>query len=272
MQLTSIEKEVVYLLATKQLIDEMVNFEVLSVLGENPDAEIRFKSSTHQKLFNILLVDLLSCCDMKILGEQQPFLRALGAICKTPNFNRNNSIHNLSTATREFRTWLDTKITVDKIWLPSIDLETRLSLKRVDFIKICGNLSKHSFTRLSGVVHQIRRIFNENNIPLDQEQSLAVLPDFYEWFHRDLFNYHSSAIAEFLNNIRLGIHDYLRPEFSRSIKYLESNGIFQPYEYTYPEGIQNEFARLCYWDLMNEIRATPYMRRFQVNKYLKLRY
>ena len=36
--------------------------------------------------------------------------------------------------------------------------------------------------------------------------------------------------------------------------------------------INNTFAKNCYWDLMNEVRSGPYMRKFQVTRYLKMRY
>ena len=95
MIINNIEKEIIYLLAIKQLIDEMVNFEVINPLCEGPEVEVHFKSMTHQKFFNIILVDFLSCADAQILGEKQPYLRALASICENPSFDQNNSIENL---------------------------------------------------------------------------------------------------------------------------------------------------------------------------------
>lgn len=270
MKIEDIEKEIIYLLAIKQLIDEMVNFEIVDLVGKDPHSEIRFKSMTHQKFFNIMLVDFLSCADTRILGEEQPYLRALSSICSRPHFNRNNSITNLSNSTQEFRNWLNHEFTVSKIWLPSIKLETDLSIKRVEFIKICGNISKHNFTRLSGVVKDIIYIFNRNKIALSDEEALSIIEDFYEWFHNDIFTYHSSAIAEFLNNIRLGIYEYLQPEYGQSIVYEEEPSY--KYRFTYPSGLNNKFAQQCYWALMNEVRSEPFMNRFEVTKYLKMRY
>ena len=85
-----------------------------------------------------------------------------------------------------------------------------------------------------------------------------------------MFQYHSSTIAEFLNNIRWGIYTYLQPEFNRSIviKDVES----QAYSYTFPSGIVTDFGKECYWGLMNEVRKEPYMRRFKVTDSLKQRY
>ena len=271
MNFSGIEKEIIFLKAITELIDNMVNREVIVLFHDDPDSEIRFNSMTHQKYFNIMLLDFLSCSDKNILGEQTSYLGALQTICQSPSFNINSSIGNLTVSTKEFVEWLQKEVIVEKIWLPSIDLETNLIIKRVDFIKICGNISKHNFSRLSGVVRELMEIFKRNNHILEKEEALLILEEFYEWFHTNIFNYHSSAIAEFLNNIRWGIYEYLRPEFKQSIVY-ENDEHPRRYRYTYPKEVNNKFAQNCYWELMNEIRSKPYIEKFQVTHYLKMRY
>jgi hypothetical protein len=197
-------------------------------------------------------------------------LGALQSICQSPNFNINNSINSLTISTIEFVDWLEKEVIVEKIWLPSIELETNLSIKRIEFIKICGNISKHNFTRLSGVVRELIVIFKRNGIALRDEDALLIVGEFYEWFHTGIFNYHSSAIAEFLNNVRWGIYEYLQPEFQKSIVF-ENDEHPRKYHYTYPSKVNNSFARNCYWDLMNDVRSKPYMNKFQVTRYLKMR-
>jgi hypothetical protein len=270
MKFTNIEKEVIFLKAITWLIESMVNFEIIDLLGNDPHSEIRFKSMTHQKYFNIILLDFLSCSDKKVLGEQQSYLRTIRAICQSPNFNKSNSIKNLAVSTREFIDWLEQEIQTET-WLPSIDTNAILSIKRIEFIKICGNISKHNFSRLSGVAKELIGLFKRNTIGITFEDALLVLDDFYQKFHFDLLNYHGSTIAEFLNNIRWGIHEYLQHEFQQSIVY-EGDEHPRMYHYTYPEGIDNAFAKNCYWDLMNEVRSGPYMRKFKVTRYLKMRY
>ncbi len=98
----------------------------------------------------------------------------------------------------------------------------------------------------------------------------ASLEDFYERFHTDIFNYHGSTIAEFLNEIRWGIHEYLLPEFRRS--YSPRGGDPPRYEYLYPDDVSTELGKALYWDLMNRIRGRPCLERFQVTRYLKQRY
>jgi len=271
MKFNNTEKEIIFLKAIIELIDSMVNCEMLDLLGQNPDVSIGFKSTIHQKLFNIILLDFLSCSDKRVLGEQLSYLGALRSICDSPNLNKNNSISNLTNSTNEFVDWLEQEVTVEKIWLPSIDLETDLSIKRIEFIKICGNISKHNFSRLFGVAHELIEIFKRNNIDLKPEEALLILGEFYEWFHTNIFAYHSSAIAEFLNNIRWGIHEYLQPEFQQSIVF-ENDEQPRKYHYTYPNEVNNSFAKNCYWDLMNEVLLKPDMSKFQVTRYLKMRY
>ena len=271
MTLNQVEKEVIFLRAIKELIDEMVNWEVVKLVGEDPHSNISFNSMTHQRFFNILLVDFLSCSDKKVLGVQSSYLSALKDICASPNFNIDDSINNLAQESQEFSDWLEKEVTVDKVWLPAIDLEIDLSIKRIEFIKICGNIVKHNFTRLYGVVRELKEIFTRNNITLEDGDVLLIIDEFYQWFHDGIFSYHSSAIAEFLNNIRWGIYEYLQPEFHRSLVIDDGKDSVR-YYYTYPNGLSNRFAKACYWDLMNDIRSAPFMKKFQVTKYLKMRY
>lgn len=271
MKLNNIEQEVIFLKAIKELIDEMVNWELVNLVGEDPHSNISFNSMTHRRFFNILLVDFLSCSDKGVLGVQLSYLSALKEIGNWPSFNTDHSVSNLTQASNEFADWLEKEVTVERVWLPAIDLEIDLSIKRIEFVKICGNISKHNFTRLSGVVRELKEIFYRNNVMLEDEDALLIVDEFYQWFHDDIFSYHSSAIAEFLNNIRWGIYEYLLPEFQQSMVY-ETEEHPRKYHYTYPDGIINGFAKTCYWGLMNDIRSRPYMKKFQVTKYLKMRY
>jgi hypothetical protein len=102
--------------------------------------------------------------------------------------------------------------------LGSINIETTIRVPRISFINISGNIAKHSFPRLSVNAREIQKLLELNGHQIDIEQAYLAMPDFYQWFHTDIFAYHSSAIGEFLNNIRWGIYDYLRPEFLRSCK------------------------------------------------------
>jgi len=266
---SGIEQEILILKAAKELIDSMVNFELMSLLGNDPNSNILFKSITHQRLFNIILVDFLSCTDPMGPVKQTSYLGGLREIVNNPYFDENDSVHNLKVATQEFKDWLEQEVEVD-VWLPSIDKETKLDISRFNFLKMTGNISKHNYLRAIGVAEELKEILSKSGITVDINEALLALAEFHERFHTDILNYHSSTIAEFLNNIRWGIYDYLQPEFNKSIVW--EGGHPPKYHYTYPKGIQSEFAKACYWDLMNEVRSKPYMRRFKVTKWLKLRY
>ncbi len=269
-QLSDIEQEVIVLRAIKELIDSMVNFEMLSLGGRRPVSEISIESMTHQRFFNIVLVDFLSRTDKKVPIKQTSYLGALKAICQNPSFNVDNSVEPLRVATHQFVDWLEQEIEVDNVWMPSIDIETTIRISRITFMKMCGNISKHNFLRAVGVAEELQETLAAKGIAITVDDAMLALADFYDWFHRDILSYHSSTIAEFLNNIRWGIYDYLQPEFRQSIVWKSRNPPM--YEYTYPNGVIAKLAKECYWELMNEVRSPPYVRRFQVTKWLKLRY
>lgn len=267
--LNKTEEEVVLLKVVKETIDSMVNFEVLDVTGVDPNSNIFFHSATHQKFFNIVLVDFLSVTDRKGPIKPTSYLSGLRAITTNPYFDVGGSVTELRRATNEFTEWLNQVVSVD-VWLPAIDTQTVLNLKRVEFIKICGDLSKHNVLRSAGVAEDVKTLLSAAGITVELEDALLVLSDFYARFHTDILNYHSGTIAEFLNNIRWGLYHYLQPEFERSIVWDRDNPPF--YHYDVPVTIVNRFAKECYWELMNEVRSAPYVRKFQVTKWLKLRY
>ena len=85
----------------------MVNFDVLSLDGRDPDSYISFKSITHQKFFNIILVDFLSRTDKKVVVKQTSFFGGIKSICKNPNFDIDGSVSQLGKAANEFSDWLE---------------------------------------------------------------------------------------------------------------------------------------------------------------------
>ena len=74
------------------------------------------------------------------------FLGALTAVCGSPSFEFAGSAATLSQATAEFVAWLNQKANVD-IWLSSIGAEGELQILRLDFLKMCGDISEHNFLR-----------------------------------------------------------------------------------------------------------------------------
>ena len=109
---------------------------------------------------------------------------------------------------------------------------------------MCGDISKHNFLRAVSVANELQGFLSKSGVLVTQDDALLALSDFYQRFHKDIFNYHASTIAEFLNNIRWSIFEYLQPEFHRSIVW-ES---YEPpkHKYTYPNEIKSNFAQECY--------------------------
>ena len=267
--LTPVEEEVAFLKATNELIDSMVNFEMLSIYGSDPDSKLLFATRTHQRFFNIVLVDFLSRTDQRVPVRKTSYLSALRDIATQPNFSVDDSVTSFRLATNAFNDWLEQEITVD-VWFPSIRLETSIQTPRHQYIKMCGDISKHNFLRSAGVAEKLQCILASQGTPIELDAAMLPLEDFYEWFHSHVLNYHSSTIAEFLNNIRWGIYEYLQPEFQRSIVW--EAGDPPMYRFTYPATVVSGFGRQCYWNLLNEVRNPPYVRKFEVTKWLKLRY
>ncbi len=263
------EVEVIFLRVITDLIDSMVNLSLFEVVGESPTANILFYASPHQKLFNILLVDLLSDSDKRLVGCELSYPDALLGICNQPNFDLDGSIGNLRSAVSTFTDWLAVEPTVD-VWFPSLEYEVKLTLPRRTFIRICGNVSKHSILRQSRPAKELRVLLEKGGVPLTPDSALLVLKDFYERFHVDILNYHASRIVELLYEILWGVYDYLLPEYQRS--YVDEGGSPRKYHFRYPDEVRSNLAQSLYWDLMNWIRRKPIIRKFTVTKYLKMRY
>ena len=269
MKLKRIEEEVIFLTAIYEIIDSMLNLEILSLNGSDPDCSIVFKSSTHMSFFNIVLVDFLSTTDNRAPVRRTSYLDALCFISEDPSFSIRNSIEQLRLATKDFVDWLQQTVEVD-IWLPSMDTKTTLKISRLTFLKMCGNISKHNFLRSAGVAKDVQKTLAESGISMEMDDALLSLHDFHGRFHSDILGYHGSTIAEFLNNIRWGIYDYLQPEFQSSIIWDKGDPL--TYRYTYQEGVSTKLAQECYWRLMNDVRRQPNMRKFQVTRWLRIRY
>jgi len=264
-----IEQEVILLRAVSDHIGEMVNFEVMDIYGEDPHSYVMFKTMTHRRFFNILLVDFLSQTDKRGPIKKTSFLGGLIEICESPNFDKCKSIESLKTSAQGFKKWLETKVKIS-VWLSSLNEEAQLEVARYSFLKMTGDTSKHNYLRAIGVAEELSKTLEKSDIECDIEDALLALPDFHERFHTDIMTYHSSTIAEYLNNIRWGIYCYLKPEFNQSIE--QSNDNLIGYRYKVPEFISSKYAKDCYWELMNQVRRSPYMRKFIVSEHFKGEY
>lgn len=267
----SIEREVKFLKAINELIDSIVNTAVLEIYGDLYDATVVCRSSTHQKFFGIILLDFISNTRQESpVGVCPTYPDALRSIIENPHFDdEEESITLLRDSTYKFWDWLyNGESILEKIYLKTISRDVRINIAPNELIYIYGNISKHSFPRLTGVVNKLKSL-----LTIDEKLSknyYLILDDFYERFDEDIFNYYVGTIAEYLNNIRWGIHRYLLSEYQRSYEW--SNRDSLQYNYSTPEGIDDEFAKACYWNLMNQIRRKPILQQFRVTDSLKKKY
>ena len=245
-----------------------------------------FKTSQHCRLFNIMLGDFLAQFNA-FKGEPVPlglrpppsnarpsdltFLYYLRQVCANPKLASVAS--DLNAQTEAFATWLEGEFTAEGVNLHGVDIVADIRIHRYRYIKICGDIAKHSLPRLATNVGHIRRLLKASGHDIGEREAYLAVETFFEWFHADIFVYHSSLISEFLNNIRWAIYDYLQPRFAQSWHLTErATPSFPIYAYHYPDGCVEPVARAMFWDLMNRVRAKPRLHRFVVSDSFKQRY
>lgn len=274
------ETEAICLYAVWDMIDGMVNYALFTKSDRVDGISPRFETEIHARLFVILLGDFLSRPQgfrgKMPFGLDSPpeesgpveytYLFYLRKICREPTLGQNISA--LKEAVEVFEAWLDTEVLFEEVHIPELSKVLNLRLKRIMFLKICGDIAKHNFSRLEANVGRIRKIFKDSGCEIDEQQGYKILPEFKDWFYDNIFFYHSGSIAEMLNNIRWSLYDYLRPVFNAA--YVKEDEI--KYHFIVPTEVRQPLATRMFWDLMNAVRDKPYFPRFTTNPYLKLRY
>jgi hypothetical protein len=280
---TKTEQEAVVLNAVWSMIDDMVNFSIFTPLGsKTQDTNLMPQTNDTLRLFHLLLGDFLSPLMRKgnrglpfdlpappsgARPADLTFLFYLRQIFEHPKLNISSDA--IRQPVEAFSDWLEQESYVEDVWLPSIDVEVSLTIERITWIKICADIAKHSFARLEPNVTKIVRLLSAHGKKIDEGMGYAVLPEFWEWFHTHLFAYHASTIAEFLNEIRWGIFEYLQHEYERAYHVTGDVAGATMYKFHVPAEITAPIARTMYWDLMNMVRARPYFPRFTVTEHLK---
>jgi hypothetical protein len=277
--LTPLEQEAIVLSAVVGMVDEMVNHAIFCPLGDRKtDTNLLPQSSETLRQFAILLRDFLSPVTSR--GDKpMPFglpkpqggdrasdhttLFYLSRVCEAPQIGGDVSF--LSVQVRAFSDWLDTDIVIPKVWLSRIELEVDLEIKRIDFIRIGGDIGKHNFLRLGGQAAKLRAILRKQGVEIDESQAYAALPDCWDWFHTHLLAYHASTIAEFLNNIRYAIRLYLAPtaDAAYQVTY-KIDEYANAYTFERPPEMTNAFAWAQYYGLLDSIRRRPNFPPFTV--------
>lgn len=280
------EREAIILNSAWEMIDGMVNWAVFVKTEQVDPSNLMFQTSGQARLFVILLGDFLS--EIRAFkGEPVPlglkpapsnarpsdltFLFHLRQVCADPRLGRDTV--GLSAAVEAFASWLEGEFTATGVNLHAIDVVADLRVTRLRYIKMCGDMAKHNLARLATNVGHLRKMLKQAGHSVSEQEAYLAVETFFEWFHQDIFLYHSSQIGEFLNNIRWAIYDYLQPEFQRSFHIpAKSSAEFPMYSYRVPAAITEPVAVAMYWNTMNRSRSRPYVQRFEIPDSMKQRY
>nr|WP_166180070.1 hypothetical protein [Altererythrobacter segetis] len=284
--MNAVERETVILRSAWDMIDDMVNWAMFCKSDRAELVNLLFETSYHARLFVILLGDFLSQVGsfnrqpiplnlLPVPGDARPsdktFLFHLRGVCANPQLGNDTAA--LSDAVERFAEWLEGEFVTVGVNLHSIDVIADITVQRMQYLKMCGDIAKHSLGRLEGNAKRLRDLLEAAGRPIDEASSYLALGVFFEWFFDDIFIYHSSQIAEFLNNIRWAIYDYLGPEFARSYHVDErATPTFPLYGFHVPETIKEPLAVAMYWDVMNQSLHRPYFQRFTIPDWAKQRY
>ena len=284
MPLSEIEQEAIVLKTALDVIGDMVSFTMFKPLANTTEVTLDFGPNGSSRLFNILLGDFLGISkpipfDLPKPNQEKPpqeqtpcdqtYIFFLRRIVSKPLLGNDPKL--IGEPLEAFATWLETVTTVPKVWFPSVGVECDLTLKRIDFLKLCGDLAKHSLARLSVNEGRLQEIFRDHDHPLKPGQAYLVMSEFYDWFHTNLFVYHSSTMAEFLNNIRWGIYAYLSDSAQEAYVPIPHETL-PLYTIKPADGVSDPLAFSMFYDLMDTVRRSPTFPRFTVSEWLKKRY
>lgn len=89
-------------------------------------------------------------------GSDLTYLFYLRQLTDNPILNSDAS--RLRSSIESFIAWLEEECSIERVWLPSIDVETDIRVKRISALKMAGDTTKHTLTRLRVNVNRARRI------------------------------------------------------------------------------------------------------------------
>ncbi|NOR32502.1 MAG: hypothetical protein GQ539_15555 [Sulfitobacter sp.] len=154
MKFTTLEQEAIVLNAAMGMVDDMVNHAIFCLPGEViENTHLLPQTSDTLRQFAILLRDFLS----PITGKGQkpmPFglpkppqggkatdnttLFYLARVCENPLIGKDTK--SLTIQVHDFIEWLECSAVVPRVWLSNIELEVDLTVKRIDFIRMGGDI------------------------------------------------------------------------------------------------------------------------------------
>lgn len=282
--LNKLELEVVVLNQLLGLISNFVNWTIFIKTTRRQGVELKFQSNDTRKYFYIHLCDFLMSISSRNNGEL-PFglpqieksnllfgptiLHFIPLVCKEPVLLKDAHVL-LERAERTFK-WLEDDFETDEICFPSLDTSTTLTFRRLDYVKICGNISKHNLLHLSWCRKLLERaLCIKTRKQYSDYQMYMAMNDFVKYFshYPPPTFFHSNQIAELLNNLTWAIHCCVGLLHSKSIRTEEFIDGFVRYDYIIPNGLCNPIAQDMFRSLMNHVRRRPLIHLFKIQEYL----
>ena len=227
--MNEVERESLILNSAWKMIDGMVNWAMFVKNEHIGPTHLLFETRQHARLFIILLRDFLSQSgadrnEHEPLGLMNPppgsrpsdltFLFHLRQVCDNPQLGEDPT--GLSEQIEAFARWLEGDFVAHDVNLADINVSADLRIERYRYIRMCGDIAKHNLAHLSRNVRYLHRLLGNADHEVSEQETYLAVENFFEWFFDNIFIYHSSHIAEFLNNIRWAIFEYLKPEYERS--------------------------------------------------------
>ncbi len=226
--MNDVEREAIILNSACEMIDGMVNWAMFVRNDSAEPANLMFETSAHSRLFAMLLSDFLS--EIRAFKGPVPlglkpapsiarpsdltFLFHLRQVCASPKLG--TDVSELSTVIEAFADWLEGEFPATGVDLHAIGVVANLRVARYRYIKMCGDVAKHTLARLATNVGHLRKLNEAAGHSISEQDAYLAVENFLEWFQQDIIIYNSSSIAEFLNNLRWASYHYLQPEFQRS--------------------------------------------------------
>jgi hypothetical protein len=219
-------------------------------MDDSDSAQISLDSGDSQKVFILNILELISVPSLIQNGRDKDYLDLLIDIGVKPNFLGDSS--ELVSRATEFRQYLDSEITINKCWLPSIDVELNLKIKPRDIIYISANIVKHGVSRLDkGVSNRIKAVLENNSISIEEDDWFELIKTFETWLFEDILSHQVTAMSEFVNNIKYGIYEY----------FLMDGVIYIDQKFYEPD---KTIVKYCYFELISNVRSIPnYFPRFK---------
>lgn len=266
--------EVIGLSIAFEALKSMVNRSMLDVLhlsDGSGEVEVRFKSTPHRDLFYIRLLDFAhEGGSRRLLGTATDMscLEILEIVGSAPRLSTPESAQELAHAAAQLRTWLEHTVQ-PKFWLGEIDINARLSVTRLQLLKIVGNQAKHNMSRLTGVCGQVQKLLADNGHDIAFELMPFAIEDLRAHLGENMFIYYGSWLAELLNDLTWALYRYVRPIYQSQIVF-EEGPLPGFYRYVPLAGVDPKSpAHFWLYRLLNDARSTPYIPPFRASHYLK---